>query len=207
MSLRVVGAGVGRTGTHSLKLALEQLLGGPCHHMVEVLGNPEGQVPGWTDAIEGRPVDWNKLLEGYKAIVDWPGGSFWRELLAANPDALVLLSVRDPEAWYRSASNTIFHAFDHLPPEARPWMDEVRKMLHDRFSDDFANEDAMIDAFNRHNEAVRREAPTAQLLEWTPSDGWAPICDRLGIAVPSEPFPVTNTTDEFRTMLGLPPVA
>lgn len=206
MSLRVVGAGVGRTGTHSLKLALEQLLGGPCHHMLEVLGNPEGQVPGWTDAIEGRPVDWDTLLDGYKAIVDWPGGAFWRELLAANPDALVLLSVRDPEAWYRSATDTIFNTFDMAPPGAGDWMNTVRKLLHDRFSDDFTNKDAMIDAFNRHNEAVRKEAPSAQLLEWTPSDGWEPICDRLGIPVPAEPFPVTNTTDDFRAMLGMPPL-
>ena len=206
MSLAVVGAGVGRTGTNSLKLALEQLLGGPCHHMLEVLGDPS-QVPGWTDAIEGRPVDWSQLLEKYRAIVDWPGGSFWRELLAANPDALVLLSVRDsPEEWYRSGSRTIFLAFDHLPPEAQPWMNSVRKMLHDRFSDDFENQAAMIEAYERHNEAVRKEAPAAQLLEWRPSDGWEPICERLGLPVPAEPFPVTNTTDEFRAMVGMPPL-
>jgi len=186
-----------------LKLALEQLLGGPCHHMVEVLGDPS-QVPAWIDAIEGRPVDWNKMLERYRAIVDWPGGSFWRELLEANPDALVLLSVRNPEDWYRSASNTIFLAFDHLPPEARPWMDSVRKMLRDRFSDQFDDPAAMIGAFEHHNEAVRREAPASQLLEWRPEDGWKPICERLGVPVPSEPFPVTNTTDESRAMLGLP---
>jgi Sulfotransferase domain len=84
MPLRVVGAGVGRTGTHSLKLALEQLLGGPCHHMAEILGDPT-QVPGWTDAIEGRPVDWSALLAGYRSIVDWPGGAFWRELSTREP--------------------------------------------------------------------------------------------------------------------------
>ncbi|MEY2403712.1 MAG: hypothetical protein QOD38_1263 [Acidimicrobiaceae bacterium] len=206
MSLAVVGAGVGRTGTHSLKVALEQLLGGPCHHMLEVLGNPERQMPGWTDAIEGRPVDWAQLLEGYRSLVDWPGSAFWRELRAEYPDALVLLSVRDPEKWYRSASDTIFQTFDHLPPEAQPWMNSLRKLLHDRFSDQFDDRAAMIDAYERHNEAVRREVPSQQLLEWQPSDGWAPICERLGLPVPSEPFPVTNTTDQFRTMLGMPPL-
>jgi hypothetical protein len=206
MSLAVVGAGVGRTGTHSLKLALEQLLGGPCHHMVEVLGDP-AQVPGWTDAIEGRPVDWSKLLEGYRSIVDWPGGAFWRELLAANPDALVLLSVRDDaDAWYRSASRTIFLTFDHMPPEAQPWMNSVRQLLHERFSDNFDDRAAMIDAYERHNEAVRQEVPSSQLLEWRPADGWEPICERLGLPVPAEPFPVTNTTDEFRVMVGMPPL-
>ena len=206
MELSVVGAGVGRTGTHSLKVALEQLLGGPCHHMVEILGNPT-QVPAWIDAIEGRSVDWHAMLSSYRAIVDWPGGAFWRELSAAFPDALVLLSVRDPEAWYRSASNTIFLTFDNLPPELAPWMDEVRKLLHDRFSDQFDDPTAMMDAFVRHNDAVRNEVPARRLLEWTPGDGWDPICERLGLPVPAEPFPVTNTTGEFREMIGMPPLS
>ena len=206
MGLQVVGAGVGRTGTHSLKLALEQLLGGPCHHMVEMFDKPD-QIAGWTDAIEGRPVDWATLLADYRSLVDWPGGSFWRELSAANPDALVLLSVRDADAWYRSASSTIFLVFDTMPPELQPWMNSVRKMLHDRFCDKFDDATAMTDAFERHNAEVRREVPAARLLEWTAADGWDPICERLGLPVPAEPFPVTNTTDEFRAMVGMPPVS
>ena len=206
MGLQVVGAGVGRTGTHSLKIALEWLLGGPCHHMVEMLGDP-AQVPGWIDAIDGKPVDWPLLLARYRAIVDWPGGSFWREISAAFPDALVLLSVRDPEVWYRSASNTIFLTFDRVPPPERvPWMNAVRKLLHDRFSDKFDDPTAMMDAFQRHNDAVRREVPAARLLEWRPEDGWEPICERLGLPVPDDPFPVTNTANESRAMFGLPPV-
>jgi hypothetical protein len=174
--------------------------------MIEILGDPT-QMPGWTDAIEGRPVDWSKLLENYRSIVDWPGGSFWRELLAANPDALVLLSVRDADEWYRSASRTIFLTFEHMPPEVQPWLTSVREMLHERFSDRFDDPAAMIDAFERHNDEVRKEAPGSQLLEWRPTDGWEPICERLGLPVPAEPFPVTNTTDEFRTMMGMPPLA
>ena len=132
MEMRVVGAGVGRTGTHSLKVALEQLLDAPCHHMVEVFGQP-AQIAGWTDAIEGRPVDWAALLANYGAIVDWPGGSFWPELSSAFPDALVLLSVRDPEAWYRSASNTIFLSMGegdgtNMPPEMGAWMASFRQL-------------------------------------------------------------------------------
>jgi hypothetical protein len=206
MEIDVVGAGVGRTGTHSLKLALEQLLGAPCHHMVEVLGHPE-QVAVWTDAIEGRPVDWSAALAGYGAIVDWPGGSFWPELSKAFPNALVLLSVRDPEAWYRSASNTIFLTFDQMPPELAPWMDELRKLLRDRFSDRFDDPTAMMDAYVRHNDAVRAEIPAHRRLEWNVGDGWSPLCERLGLAVPSEPFPVTNTMNEFREMIGAPPIA
>ena len=126
--------------------------------------------------------------------------------VAANPDALVLLSVRDPESWYRSASNTIFLTFDNMPPEVGPWMDEVRKLLHDRFSDRFDDPTAMMDAFVRHNDAVHAEVPAGRLLEWIPGDGWEPICERLGLPVPAEPFPITNTTDEFREMVGIPPL-
>ena len=205
MELKVVGAGVGRTGTHSLKLALEQVLGAPCHHMLEILGDPD-QIPAWIDAIEGRPVDWSVMLAKYRSIVDWPGASFWSELSQANPNALVLLSVRDPEGWYRSASDTILLTFDNMPPELTPWMDAVRKLLRDRFSDRFDDPTAMMDAYVRHNDAVRANVPSTRLLEWNLGDGWDPICDRLGLPVPSEPFPVTNSTDEFREMVGIPPL-
>jgi Sulfotransferase domain len=197
MSLQVVGAGVGRTATHSLKQALEQVLGGPCHHMIEVFAHPE-QVPIWTDAIEGRAADWLKLMDGYVAQVDWPGASFWPELLEANPDALVVLSVRDPDAWYTSASNTIFQGLDPSNDEIGPWMASVKRLLADRFCDDFTNRDAMVAAFERHNDDVRHRVPSEQLLEWRVEDGWGPICARLGLPVPEEPFPLTNTTEEFR---------
>jgi len=206
MELAIVGAGVGRTGTHSLKLALEQLLGAPCHHMVEILGDPN-QAPAWIDAIDGNPVDWAAMLAPYRAIVDWPGGSFWPELSQANPEAVVLLSVRDPESWYRSASNTIFQSFDRVPPELVPWMEAVQRLLRDRFSDQIEDPTAMMDAFTRHNDAVRAGVPAGRLLEWTLGDGWDPICERLGLPVPAEPFPVTNSTDEFRQMVGMPPLA
>jgi hypothetical protein len=206
MELEVVGAGVGRTGTHSLKLALEQLTGAPCHHMIEMLADP-AQVPAWIDAIEGRPVDWAEMLSRYRTIVDWPGAAFWRELSEANPNALVLLSVRDPESWYRSASNTIFLAIEHVPRELAPWMDKVRELLRDRFSDRFDDPTAMMDAYVRHNDAVRAAVPAGRLLEWNLGDGWDPICDRLGLAVPAEPFPVTNSTNEFREMMGIPPAS
>ncbi len=207
MSLKVVGAGVGRTGTASLKIALEQLLGGRCHHMVEIIGDP-AQVTGWTDAIEGRDVDWQELLSDYVALVDWPGASFWREISAANPDALVLLSTRDPEAWYRSASNTIFQPIDAPPPGLEQWFGTTMpKLFGERFSDDRENPTAMMDAFERHNEQVRAGVPADRLLEWTVTDGWEPICERLRVPVPAEAFPATNTTDETRAILGMSPLA
>ena len=206
MGLKVVGAGVGRTGTHSLKIALEQLLGGRCHHMVEVLFDDE-QKAGWTKACYGEPVDFADLLKDFVAEVDFPGGLWWRELLAVNPDALVLLSVRPAEDWYRSASNTIFPGMQgQIAGEDDPWMTAFVHALGEKFSNRFEDKDAMIAAYERHNAAVRAQAPADQLLEWTPADGWEPICERLGLPVPAEPFPVTNTTDEFRSMVGMPPL-
>lgn len=208
MTIQLVGAGVGRTGTHSQKLALEQLLGGTCHHMVEVFGRPD-QVEGFTAAINGEAVDWAELLADFTAIVDFPGSLFWRELADAFPEAPVLLSTRESHGWYRSAANTIFLTLgkEDTPPEIAAWMEAVRKGMHDRFSDAFEDEDAMIAAFERHNAAVREAIPADRLFEWRPGDDWGPICTALGVAEPAEPFPVTNTTNEFREMmLGLPPV-
>jgi len=203
--LQVVGAGVGRTGTHSLKIALEQLLGGKCHHMMELVVRPE-EVPIWTDAIDGKPVDWNALMEPYTAQVDWPGASFWPELSKANPDALVILSVRDPDDWYTSCTNTIFEGIEMLVEQGDAWMAAVLRLLGQRFSDRLDDRDAMLAAFEKHNDAVRAGVPSERLLEWSPADGWEPICERLGVPVPTEPFPRTNSTVDFREMVGMPPL-
>src|SRR5438874_1939290 len=203
MSLKVVGAGVGRTGTASLRLALEQLLDGRCHHMREILNDP-AQVPGWTDAIDGREVDWQELLSAYVASVDWPAASFWREISAANPDALVLLSVRDDaEAWWRSADDTIFEVTRR--PPATPddaWHEMWSNISRRRFTDRLDDRDAAIAAYERHNADVRASAPPDRLLEWRPAEGWGPICAALGLPVPDQPFPHVNTTADFRAMTG-----
>jgi sulfotransferase family protein len=206
MALRIVGAGVGRTGTHSLKIALERLLGGPCHHMVELFLHRE-QIPVWHCAVAGDYPDWHDFLAGYVAAVDWPACAFWRELAEAFPDAPVLLSVRDPESWYRSAHHTIFLPLGAQKPRGEdPWLDMVHDLFRTRFCDRFDDRVAMIAAYERHNAEVRRTIPARRLVEWTPSDGWEPLCAALGVAVPDEPFPVTNTTNEFRGRLGLEPV-
>lgn len=207
MTLRVVGAGVGRTGTHSLKIALEQLNGGTCHHMVECFGRPD-QMEGFTRAIDGQSIDWADHLSDFTSIVDFPGALFWREIAAAHPDAVILLSTRPAEDWYRSASNTIFLGLtqEQGPPEMQEWMSAVGRGMADRFSADFGNADAMIAAYEAHNAAVRAEVPADRLIDWTPSDGWGPICAGLGVPVPDEPFPLTNTTAEFRQMIGAEPL-
>lgn len=201
--IRVVGAGLGRTGTHSLKLALERLLGGRCYHMSEVFQRPE-HVPIWHAAARGEPVDFRKLLDGYVAAVDWPPAAFWPELSAAFPDAVIVLSSRDADAWWNSASRTIFEIMRRAPRPHEPpgWRAMIAEILR-RFTPDFLDEAAAKAAFERHNADVRRRAPASRLVDWTAPDGWAPLCAALGVPVPNEPFPVTNTEKAFRAQAQL----
>jgi hypothetical protein len=206
MALKVVGAGLGRTGTHSLKVALEQLLGAPCYHMVEVFNHPE-HVPMWTAALKGEPVDWDLLFTGYVATVDWPGGAVWREMSAAFPDAIVLLSSRrSADEWWTSASRTIFEFIDERDADNPEWHEMVMAMIRGRLTPEWPDEEATKAAYEAHNAAVRAEVPPEKLVDWTPQDGWEPICAALGVPVPDEPFPVTNTTAEFRAMMGRDPL-
>src|SRR3954471_6358531 len=155
MTLQVVGAGLGRTGTHSLKVALEQLLGGPCYHMIEVFGHPE-HVDVWRRAAEGETIDWSSFPDGYVASVDWPASSFWREMADANPDSIILLSTRtSADAWYRSASDTIFQAMDAIRAEQTEWTAMVEALFANRFTPDPGDKRAAMEAYERHNAEVR----------------------------------------------------
>jgi len=202
MTLKVVGAGVGRTGTNSLKAALEKLLGEPCYHMLEVFPRPEHPAL-WTAAFNGEPVDWDLLFDGFGATVDWPACTMWRELADANPDAVILLSTRDPEGWWRSCESTIFEAMQRgMAGPPSDWTTMARAML-DRFGADMSDKASCIAAFERHNADVRATADGNRLVEWQPGDGWEPLAAALGVAVPDEPFPHLNSTDDFRQMMGL----
>jgi hypothetical protein len=203
MALRVVGAGLGRTGTHSLKLALEQLLGSPCYHMAEVFEHPE-DVPVWHEAVRGHPVDWDALFDGYAAAVDWPPAAFWREISAAFPDAIVLLSTRESaDAWWKSASDTIFQGIWRVPG-MEDWRAMVEDMLRLRFTPGWRdNEGEAKAAYEQHNAAVRAAVPADRLVVWQPRDGWGPLCDALDVPVPDEPFPHSNSTAEWRARTGL----
>jgi hypothetical protein len=200
MTLRVIGAGLGRTGTLSLKHALETLLGAPCYHMMELFGRPD-DVGVWHAAVRGETVDWSTLFADYRACVDWPGASLWPELVRAFPDALVVLSVREPESWWASASATIFPRILDLPAEAPPlfqaWHAMVGELLATRFPADLRDAASSIAAFEAHNERVRREVPAARLLEFRASEGWEPLCAALGVVAPEAPYPRVNSREEF----------
>lgn len=197
MTLRVIGAGCGRTGTASLKVALEQLLGAPCYHMMEVFKHPE-HVPAWHRAMLGDEPDWNALFQGYAAAVDWPVAACWPELMRAYPDALVLLSVRDPQAWWASADETIFRAIEDHPGVSEAWRAMVTAMLAERWGADTKNREACIAEFEAHNARVRATVPEERLLVWHSGEGWAPICKALGVPIPDAPFPRTNTREDWR---------
>jgi hypothetical protein len=207
MTLRVVGAGLGRTGTHSLKLALEQLLGGPCYHMSELSGR-EGDTAVWAAAARREDVEWAPFLSEFAATVDWPACAFWEDIAAAAPEAVVLLSLREsPEAWWASMERTIVQALQKpVPPDDEAWVERRRmviSMIEATFTPDWTEREAAIAAYERHNSRVREAVAPERLVEWRPGDGWEPICAGLGLDVPSEPFPHTNTTAEFRDRSGL----
>ena len=204
MTLQVVGAGLGRTGTASLKTALERLLGAPCYHMLEVFGHPD-HVPVWAAAARDEPVDWEAVLGGYRAAVDWPAASFWPELGEAYPGAIVLLSVRDSaESWWRSASRTIFEAMQRpTPAELADQFEMTTDVFRRRFTEAWTEAEAAMAAYERHNAEVRAAVPAERLVEWQPGDDWDPLCEALGVPVPDEPFPHENTTADFRAMAQL----
>jgi hypothetical protein len=209
MGLQIVGAGLGRTGTHSLQLALQQLLDGRCYHMIEVFGRPD-DIAVWHDAINGQMPDWNAFLSEYRATVDWPASAFWREIADANPDAIVLLSSRDTASWWKSANNTIFNVTRRENRRDDPMllaqMAMIEALFEQRFTKNWTDEAEACRAFEAHNAAVRAAIPADRLIDYRPGDGWKPICDKLGLPIPSEPFPHVNTTDEFRAMTGMDPL-
>ena len=148
----------------------------------------------WHDASLGKMPDWVEFFHDYGAVVDWPACAFWPEIRAAYPDALVLLSVRDADAWWQSASTTIFTTFEGRNSERQDMLDAL---FENRFTSRIDDREAAIAAFEAHNARVRESVPASQLLEWQAGEGWEPICRALDLAVPSEPFPHTNTTEEF----------
>jgi hypothetical protein len=197
MALEVIGAGFGRTGTLTLKTALEMLGFGPCHHMVEVIEHPE-QLPFWNKAVRGDTVDWEDVYGTYKATVDWPGCHFYAQLADFYPKAKVILSKRDPERWYESMSETILKTLDIFMGDDHPMVFVSRLISRKTFDDDFSRENVLA-AFERHNAEVQRRIPADRLLVFEVAQGWEPLCAFLGVPVPAEPFPRVNDRQEFHT--------
>jgi hypothetical protein len=201
MTLSVIGAGFGRTGTHALKLALEQLGFGPCHHMFEVRDRPE-QLPLWQAAARGEAVDWDAVFSGYRAQVDWPGARYWRELATHYPQAKVVLTVRPEADWYDSVRQTIYlfmtEARSHRSPQLRGLAEMAyQTIVQQVFGGRLDDRSHAIAVFRRHIADVQTAIPSHRLLTFSVSEGWEPLCGFLGMPIPAGPFPRTNPRDEF----------
>jgi hypothetical protein len=208
MTLAVIGAGLGRTATFSLKFALEHLGFGPCYHMSEVFAGARRNVPLWLDAIDGRP-DWEAIFDGFHSTTDYPACTYWRELAAHYPRAKVLLTVRDPDSWFDSVSETIFSENMQGSLAGSPVGDMMQGTIFDAFGDRLSDRAFMTEWFVRRNNEVIDALPPERLLVFSPKDGWAPLCAFLGVPVPAEPFPRVNSRDELNATSnkqgGLPP--
>jgi hypothetical protein len=199
-AMDVIGVGFGRTGTLSLKVALEQLGFGPCMHMMPLLEDP------WRASLLSRAADGDlacldAAFDGYRSTVDWPGTFFWRELTAAHPAARVILTTRDPDKWYDSAYKTIYAAATSdgpLPPAMVAGREMAEKTVWSgTFGGRFADREAMLELFQEHNAAVRTEIAPDRLLDFTVSQGWGPLCAFLGVPIPDAPFPRLNDGATF----------
>jgi len=207
MTLEIIGSGFGRTGTRSLKEALELLGFGPCHHMEEVFENPE-QVAYWQAYIAGRPVDWQAVFAGYKAQIDWPGSHVWRELSVAFPDAKVIHSQRPDASWWNSFSATIgkllavYPKMDQ-PPHVRDMLDACLDFIGNQtFGGKFGDREAALAAYHKRAEDVRTAIAPERLLVFDVADGWEPLCTFLDVPVPDGPFPHRNVKSDFWELVG-----
>lgn len=209
MTLKVIGAGLGRTATFSLKFALEHLGLGPCYHMSEVFAGARRNIGLWLDVMAGRP-DWDAIFDGFQSTTDYPACSYWRELADHYPDAKVILTVRDPDSWFDSVSETIFSQKMLGSLAGSPLEAMMKGVIFDHFGDgDIRDRSFMTQWFERRNQAVMDGLPPERLLVYSPKEGWEPLCAFLGVPVPEGPFPRVNSRDELSGASdeqgGLPP--
>ena len=193
MTLSVIGAGFGRTGTESMKRAIEILGLGPCHHMKEVIADPE-QTRLWRSIAEDNQANWDEAFAGYNAAVDWPSSYFWRELSTYYPDAKIILTVRSPESWYASMRKTIFKSLEETTDRASVGV----KLIAERvFGGRLDDRDHAISIYEQNIADVQSAFSSERLLTYTIGDGWESLCRFLGKPVPGAPFPRTNSTEQF----------
>jgi hypothetical protein len=201
VTLQVIGAGFGRTGTLSLKAALATLDIAPCHHMVEVASRPE-QAPRWAAATRNGGADWRTLLAGFRAAVDWPAAAFWRELAMTFPDARVILTVRDAARWYASFRDTILEHTTGLAPPPGSALRAVYDLTHELvlngvFAGRADDASHAIGVYETHNRKVVETIAAERLLVYDVAAGWEPLCRFLGRPMPQSPFPHLNTRAAF----------
>jgi hypothetical protein len=201
MTLEIIGAGFGRTGTSSLKVALEHLGFGPTHHMFEVRDHPP-QVEHWAAAARGERVNWDTVFKGYRSQVDWPGARYWRELAAHYPEAKIILTVRDPDQWFDSVASTILKLLAARGHIEDPHLGGLVEMVHNlveigEFGGRMTDRAHAISVFKARIAEVQATIPASRLLRFDVAEGWEPLCAFLGCEVPAISFPRLNSSRQF----------
>jgi hypothetical protein len=209
MTLKVIGAGFGRTGTLSLKTALEKLGFGKCYHMVEILKKFR-HMKHWSEIMDGGKAEWETLFDGYQSAVDWPVAAYYRDLMAVFPNAKVILTVRDPNGWHRSIMTTLYQAqrkslvgFARISPPLHRFLNAMEHALwQGLFQDKLEDRTHAIHVFKNHIEEVKRVVPPERLLIFEARQGWEPLCSFLNVPVPvDEPYPHRHKGNAVRKFL------
>jgi len=203
--MKLIGAGFGRSGTMSIKAALEQLGCGPCYHMKITLKRYHHMrffMRAWT----GKKVNWKKFFRRYQSVVDWPTCTFYRELMTEFPDARVLLNIRDPESWYESMKETIFA----IQPAFPWWFPGIVRRMHDEIiwggslKGVFEDREKTLAVYRQYIEDVKSTVPAGRLLVYNVNEGWKPLCDFLGVPVPEgKSYPHINERKSFKQLILL----
>ena len=200
MTLKIIGVGMGRTGTASLKVALEALDIGRCYHMSDVLKNPKC-TSDWINAAEGKP-DWEKIFSDYSATVDSPGCYFWKELADYYPKAKVILTVRDANKWFDSINETIHSAEFARFIKNSPFGEMVQKTIWDMMGNRMHDRKHMVNFFNKHSSEIVNSIAPERLLVYQISEGWEPLCNFLEVPIPDMVFPRINSRDDTKKLLS-----
>lgn len=211
MTIKVIGVGFGRTGTASLRSALEILGFNKCYHMYDIVFSDRSMAKTWHNANKGQNVDWDEVFDGYQATVDWPGLVFYKELVGKYPDSKVILTIREPDKWYESMYNTIYTLHMSIPKwllwvsaKDRNLSKMVYSLIWDgTFNGKFTNKEYAKEVFKKHIEDVKISIPKDRLLTYQISEGWEPLCKFLGVSIPEDkPFPNVNDTEEFKNVVN-----
>ena len=208
--LKLINAGLGRTGTTSLKVALERLGFGPCYHMFDIITNPE-RLGHWERIVcDAQQPDWDAVFEGYTSVVDGPPAIYYRQIMEAFPEAKMILTIRDAEGWYRSTHDTLYQfALRSMqnPPEVGSMQYRLYRMVNTMiwsglFGGRFSDKEYAMEVFGNHNDEVVQNVDPDNLLVYDVRQGWEPLCAFLGVGVPPEDFPHVNDTESMRKLLA-----
>jgi len=210
MSIKVIGAGFGRTGTASLRAALEEFGFSKCYHMYHLIEHPR-EIEFWENLNQGKQVDYDTFFEGFQSILGFPGYSFYHQLMQYYPDAKVILSVRDPEKWYESMLKTIIRANSAAKPAEnfaeKTNLERIYKLQIDLvfkgyFQEEFENKSYIIKRFQQRIEEVKSIVPAKRLLVYDITQGWEPLCSFLKVPVPDKPLFHLNERAQFISIFG-----